>query len=194
MVLKKVPVQKLVYKELITRRFQSPLEDIFQKRISEAFHNYLLDLDSTIHLRQCFCTLRKVGCAAAVKVLKGWCNGWATSRRFQERVKLPCVFGCCNEQDDLHHYLTCPHLYAIWSFLVGGVSSDPLIRWGRVNPNAASMLQIVCVFAGCHAVRRHFKSKSEAFFHDQVILTGPQIRASWTVFADTYQVEAGSFL
>ena len=132
--LKKVPVQKFIYKELITRRFQSPLEDIFQKRISEAFHNYVLDFDSTILLRQCFCTLRKVGCAAAVKVLKGWCNGWATSRRFQERVKLPCVFGCCNEQDDLHHYLTCPHLYAIWSFLVGGVSSDPLIRWGLVKP------------------------------------------------------------
>ena len=110
--------------------------------------------------------------------------------RWEGKPREPCVFGCCSEQDDLHHYLTCPHLYAIWSFLVGGVSSDPLIRWGLVNPKAESMLQIACVFVGYHAVRRHFKSKSEVFLHDQVILTGPQIRASWTVFADTYQVEA----
>ena len=61
-------------------------------------------------------------------------------------------------QDSLTHYSICPHLFALWSFLIGEVSSDPLIRWGLVSPNQQCIQQIACVFSGYHAVRRHFKA------------------------------------
>ena len=55
------------------------------------------------------------------------------------------------------------------------------------------MLQIACVFAGYHAIRRHFKQKGEVFMHDQDILDGPQIRAAWTVFAEAFCVDAREY-
>ena len=191
--LHEVPVQKLVYKELVLGQFNSPLQDIFCKRLEEAFDPYDLDFDNTILLQDCFCCLKKCGIAVAIKVLKGWCNGWATSRRFQEKIKLPCLFGCHKEKDDLYHYLQCPHMYALWSFLCGDVNSDPLMTWGLVSPCIDGMLQIACTFAGYHATRRHFKQKGEVFMHDQDILTGPQLRAAWTVFADSFVVDAREF-
>jgi len=191
--LDKVPVQKLVYKELVSHQFNSPIQDIFCKRLTDAFSPYVLDFNHSIRLHDCFGCLKKSGSAVAVKVIKGWCNGWATSKRYQEKIKLPCLFGCHKEKDDLFHYLQCPHLYALWSFLCGYVHSDPLIRWGLVMPCTDGMLQIACVFHGYHAIRRHFKQKGEVFMHDQEILAGPQLRAAWTVFADAFCVEASEF-
>ena len=38
-------------------------------------------------------------------VIRSWWNGWATSRRFQNRAGL-CIFGCQHE-DSLEHYAHC---------------------------------------------------------------------------------------
>ena len=187
--LTKVPVQKLLYAELASSRFKDPLPNVFQKRLNDLFHPYDLDWSGN-RFDEPFQVLKKCTPATATKVIKGWCNGWATSRRYQEGVLLPCLFGCINEEDDLSHYLICPHLFALWKFLVEDVSDMPLARWGVANPNEISMNQIACVFAGYHATRRHFKAKSEVFFPDQSILSGPQIRAAWTTFAETFHVEA----
>ena len=191
----KVPVQKLVYKELVSSRFNTPLTHIFEKRLTDLFQPYVIDFDSTIHFQQSFKVLKKCGCAVAVKVIKGWCNGWASSHRYgnQEAIKLPCLFGCKNEKDSLSHYLICPHLLALQKFLVGDVSEWPLTRWGLVNPIEDGMYQIACTFAGYHAVRRHFKTNSEVFLPLQENISGPQIRAAWTVFAETFHVEASQF-
>ena len=59
--------------------------------------------------------LRHVKIATALKlpsiiagVLKTWCNGWCTSRRFVEARK-DCLYGCgCHQGDSLEHYLVCP--------------------------------------------------------------------------------------
>ena len=64
------------------------------------------------------------------------------------------------------------------------------MRWGLMRPDSDGFLSIVCVFSGYHAIRREFKRKSEFFINNQSILTGSQIRVAWTVFADTFFVEA----
>ena len=189
--LAKVPVQKLLYAELTSSRFQDPIRNIFKKRLNKLFHPYDLVWGSTC-FDEPFRVLKKCGIATATKVLKGWCNGWATSKRYQEGVLLPCLFGCIDEKDNLAHYLICPQLLAIWKFLVEDVSDYPLTRWGVANPNEINMQLIACVFAGYHATRRHFKAKSEVFLPD-TNLTGPQIRAAWTTFAETFHVEACQF-
>ena len=49
-------------------------------------------------------------CTVATQVLKTWINSWATSHRFHERIRLPCLLGCGSD-DSLHHYLRCQRLW-----------------------------------------------------------------------------------
>ena len=117
--------------------------------------------------------LEKCSLGVAVKVLKGWTNGWATSKRYSNNDDkiLPCIFGCHNYTDDLAHYLQCPHLYAIWKFMLNPddlpeppnphVSEFPLQRWGLVEPCVDKFKSIACVFSGYHAVRREFKAQKD---------------------------------
>ena len=92
--------------------------------------------------------------------------------------------------DNLQHYMQCPHLLALWTFLAGDISSDPLVRWGLIEPEPNDLLQIACVFSGYHAIRREFKRKSEMFVNNVNSLTGAQLRVAWTVCADAFSAEA----
>ena len=129
----------------IANKFGNTLNDTFKRRLTSLFQPYELDFQQAIHLDQCWGALKKCRVADAVKTIKTWSNAWATSSRYHEGILLPCLFGCtCT--DHLEHYLQCPHLFALWTFLVGNVSSDPLVRWGLIRPEPNVFLQIVCVF------------------------------------------------
>ena len=71
--------------------------------------------------------------ADVMKVVKSWCNGWATSNRYHGDMRLPCLFGCNNCSDSLPHYLPCPHLIAFWKCMIPSVHEDPSIRRGLIN-------------------------------------------------------------
>ena len=154
------------------------------------FQPYDLDFQQATLLDRCWATVKKCRVADAVKIIKTWSNGWATSSRYHEGVILPCLFGCKACTDNLQHYMQCPHLFALWTFLAGDISSDPLVRWGLIGPEPNDFLQIAAVFSGYHAIRREFKRKSEMFVNNMNSLTGAQLRVAWTVFADTFFVEA----
>ena len=128
-----------------------------------------------------------------MKVLKSWCNGWATSRRYHDNKLLPCLFGCSHRSDELEHYVLCPHLHALWSFLDGSRDINPLVRWGLITPQASKLKYVCCAFSGYHAVRREFRKSSQHFVDHQDVLTGAQLRTSWSVFASTFHMEAGEF-
>jgi len=195
----KAPLQKLMYNKLISHKFCNNLSGTIERRLTDLFQPYALDFQdgpwpeaggSKIHLDLCFGSLKKHTVSDVVKVLKCWCNGWATSRRYHEDKLLPCLFGCSKQADDMQHYLQCPHLLALWSFLAGGASDDPLVRWGLIRPEPIQYNYIACTFSGYHAIRRDFQSRNEFFSYNQEVLTGSQIRAAWSVFADTFFVEA----
>ena len=156
------------------------------------FQPYELDFQQAILLDGCWGALKKCRVADAVKIIKTWSNGWATSSRYHEGIILPCLFGCKACIDCLEHYIQCPHLLALWTFLAGDVSSDPLKRWRLITPEPIDCLRIVCVFSGYHAIRREFKRTNQFFnnTNNQNALTGPQLRAAWTVFAEAYRAEA----
>ena len=183
-------LQKIVYKELIANKFGKTLNDTFERRLTSLFLPYELDFQQAILLDRCWVTLKKCRVADAVKIIKTWSNGWATSSRYHEGLVLPCLFGCNSCSDSLEHYLHCTHLLAMWRFLAGNVSADPLKRWGLIAPGLNDFLRIACVFSGYHAVRREFKRTYEVFNTNQTSLTGPQIRVAWTVFASAFHVEA----
>jgi hypothetical protein len=176
------------------------------RRLSDLFHPFLLDFQNSIFLEDCFVCLKKLRVSDSVKVLKGWCNGWATSCRFHEDKILPCLFGCTGERDILSHYLVCPHLFSLWSFLTNVltqastgtevffqnsvVSEMPLIRWGLIDPCTRNFNAVSCVFSGYHAIRRHFKTTNQFFEFNQTELSSAQLCCARGVFADAFEVEA----
>ena len=174
----------------LCHRFGDTLNDTFERRLTSLFQPYELDFQQAILLDRCWAVLKKCRVADAVKIIKTWSNGWATSSRYHEGLVLPCLFGCNSCSDSLEHYLHCTHLLAMWRFLAGNVSADPLKRWGLIAPELNDFLRIACVFSGYHAVRMELKRISYFFYTNQTSLTGSQIRVAWTVFASAFHVEA----
>jgi len=159
----KTPVQKLIYNALASKCFVNSLNDTISRRLSNLFQPYSLDFQNSILLDRCFATLKKNKVSVVTKVIKTWANAWATSYRYHEGIKLPCLFGCSESRDDLGHYYNCPHLFALWKFIASDVDSEPLVRWGLVLPTNLSFLQTLCVFSAYHAVRREFKRCNQFF-------------------------------
>ena len=63
----------------------------------------------------------------------------------------------------MSHYVNCPTLFAVLSFMCDGVthlhdtvSSDPLQRLGVVNPNLWKLKMVACSFSAYHAVKFNF--------------------------------------
>ena len=119
-----------------------------------------------------------------------WTNSWATSHRFHDDKLLPCLLGCRDCKDELKHYLQCPHLLALWTFLLGPTSADPLVRWGLIQPEKEQFKCISCIFSGYHAVRREFRNSKQFFRYNQNCISGQQLRCAWSLFADAVFVEA----
>ncbi len=124
--------------------------------------------------------------ATAIKVVKTWLNGWATSARMHEEVVLPCLFGCSGKTDDLIHYLQCPHLYALCNYFFKA-DSCPLIRIGFRNPTIHNLKLTACVFTAYHVLKAQIRNGH---------LDGMQkdtrtIHAAWSVFANALEAEAG---
>ena len=187
----KVPVQKLVYKQLISIKHRNLIHDTIMKRLIKLYQPFELDFNDSISLNSSLRVLKGNRVADVLKVLKTWCNGWATSDRYHENIRLPCLFGCTHQSDVMDHYMQCPHIFWMWKFMIPDVHANPLERWGLVNSCSDKFKQIACVHAGYHAVRRHFKQSGS--FHpvnNMMNLSGADIRTAWTVFADAFVVEA----
>jgi len=195
-------VQKLVYNELISNKHSYNIHETIERRPTSLFQPFTLDFNHSISLADSLRSLKGNRVADVLKVLKSWCNGWATSHRYHEDITLPCLFGCHkgvrtdlsnssdSHRDSLSHYLQCPHLFALWKFMIPSAHEDPLIRWGLIRPCSDSYKQIACVHCGYHAVRRHYKNCHTIFHQNMTYLDGALTRTSWTVFADAFQVEA----
>ncbi len=54
---------------------------------------------------------------AVAAVIRTWCDGWCSQRRFLTRGRC-CVFGCGHGEDSAQHYIRCRVLHA---FAVSGV-------------------------------------------------------------------------
>ena len=155
------------------------------------YQPFQLDFNCSISLTASLRQLKGNRVADVLKVLKTWCNGWATSNRYHEAIRLPCLFGCNHESDVMEHYMQCHHIFWLWKFMIPSVPCNPLERWGLINSCNDNYKQVACVHAGYHAVRRHFK-QCASFQPDNNMtnLSGADLRASWTVFADAFVVEA----
>ena len=95
-----------------------------EERCSRIFAPYDIFDDSSgacADIRKALAVLKRTGGSCAMRVVKSWLNGWATSHRMHEDCVLPCVLGCSDGIDSMSHYVHCPHMYAVQSFLLNGV-------------------------------------------------------------------------
>ena len=186
----KFPVQKRIYDELVAIKYHNSIESTCQRRLTSLFEPFTLDFINLLDLSASLRSLKGEKVGVVMKVLKSWCNGWATSCRYHEVIRLPCLLGCGECKDTLNHYLQCPHLYALWKFMIPEAHEDPLIRWGIIHPCTSSFKQVACVHAGYHAVRRYCKECLPQTCFIKTQLDGPTLRSSWACFADAFTVEA----
>ena len=103
------------------------------RRLTSLYQPFTFDFNNSISLAASLVQLKRNRVADVMKVLKSWCNGWATSYRYHEDIKLPCLVGCVKCADSMHHYMQCPHLFALGKYLCLSTSEDPLIAGGSVT-------------------------------------------------------------
>ena len=118
----------------------------------------------------------------AMRVVRTWCNAWATSTRYHHERIFPCLFDCTSSggacdhaghriEDRMIHYAQCPMLFALVSAICQPcqTSDNPLERWAIMNCSMDSLLVVSCMFAGYHACKRHATAEhygSETLTHD----------------------------
>ena len=89
-----------------------------------------------------------------MKVVRSWSNSWATSHRFHEHVRLPCLFGCIGELDSMSHYTKCPILFSIIRILRPDTSPCHATRFGLVNHSESELMSLACTYTAYHNLRR----------------------------------------
>ena len=186
----RIKMQKVCYDNLMQARFSNNIHETIERRLNDLFSPHVVDCVNHISLERCLVTLKESKVSVAIKVLKCWINGWATSYRYHEDKLLPCLLGCHNCKDNLEHYLVCPHLFALVSYLIEGVSDIPLIRWGLEYPSKINHAVVSCVFSGYHAIRTDLRDNPVFIEHNLRNLPSPVLRRAWSVFAQSFKVEA----
>ena len=105
-------VQKLVSKLLFPALIPESLASLFGSRLSALLPELELEVRNA-PWDQIFTELSKCSTHISMIAVKTFVNGWATTRRYHEQVRLPCIFGCKCTIDTLEHYLTCKRIWLI---------------------------------------------------------------------------------
>ena len=99
---------------------------------------------------------KRLPLSAKMAIIKTWTNGLATSRRFHESSRLPCIFGC-GQEDTLLHYLRCE---CLWPLVLSAISAHkdrlldgPELRACLVNVSLCSISGCWCAFQLYHALK-----------------------------------------
>ena len=155
-------------------------------RIRIIFAPYQVDFDRSGDLGKAMMLLKQLKSHDALKVIKTWLNGWATSSRMHEDTILPCLLGCECGEDSLKHYIMCSHLFAFCKYLFK-LDSCPLTRLAVKNPTISNLKIVACIFSAYHALKGQVRDGRIDVQED----SRTHIRKAWSVFAEALAAEAG---
>ena len=89
-----------------------------------------------------------------VQVLKTWTNSWATSLRFHDDKRLPCLLGCDCARDKVEHYVVCGRIHSAVDNMVVKPSDDvSFADFGVARPSEFALRCTACTFYAYHAVK-----------------------------------------
>ncbi len=101
--------------------------------------------------QELICILPLVKQHTSMCAFKTLIGGWTTSHRMHEQDVLPCVFGCHDETDWLHHYLVCAPL---WLICGQALSLEAPLHLGEricvVNPSVENLQLLALCFQLYH--------------------------------------------
>ena len=178
-------VQKKLYKKLVTGAYPNMICSTLARRVRTLFSPYQI-LDSDLDFEQAASFLRQLRKHDAMRVVKTWSNAWATSNRYHEAIRLPCLFGCAHQIDAQRHYVNCPLLYCITRQVLH-VSDMPLERLAVSSPTRASLLTVACVFSAYHALKNTLATEC---LDGSTSLDPQQLLAALGLFAESLAAEA----
>ncbi len=107
-------------------------------------------------------------CPSSVRAsyFKTLINSWATTYRYQERVKLPCIFGCDEMKDDLKHYLCCEPLWtlAVTSASLPGefLTGTHIDRLCLLSNSVAGIRLLGVVSRGYHTLKFEYRKRIDS--------------------------------
>ncbi len=108
----------------------------------------------SIPLKEVFESLSQIDCAVATTWVKAISNGWYTSWRMSEEVKLPCIYGCFSEKDDIRHYLDCPVLLSIvHEHSRTPLGPDRIHRLNLARPSPVTAVQLAMMYNAYHTAK-----------------------------------------
>jgi len=169
----RMQVQGIAAKELMGSIYPSDIASVLQRRLRRILGSSFNpgSLDSALQL------LPELKPFQVMQVIKTWSNAWATTHRFHESGRLPCLLGCPNEPDSLDHYAFCTRMQGIIQALFGTPFQNlgPCItaptepspwelgsigcRWngpillGLDDPCKLNLRCVACMFYAYHAVK-----------------------------------------
>ena len=152
---RKLPIQSIAYNAFVDVMFQNQMYKLVHRRLvtlgvlevgSCHFTQAVWDLAASFY--------KSVDPYCAVCWLKTLCNGWCTSYRIHEPIKLECVFGCAGFRDQTQHYLVCPNLWGIVDEVFATALPPTLMqRLNVVDPSRLGSSVITALFNMYHTIK-----------------------------------------
>ncbi len=118
---------------------------------------------------------------------KSLTNSWSTRSRYQESGH-SCIFGCCDSQDNLKHYMQCESMWTLATAAIplpivflGGTPED------RLSLHTASVVRIrilAAAYRAYHALVFEYKHRIEEAresgeYSDVCVLFHQLVRVAW---------------
>ena len=165
-------IQAEVYKSIKFAKLGSSFHKVVERRIRSlslkvSFPN-LEYLVSNLEegLAECSELHKICGSALMSNWIKTIANGWCTSGRMHEDVRLPCIFGCESATDEFAHYLTCGIL---WNMLrkhfYNYISHIPQTRLALPFPTPPDILIVASAFHTYHSLKIGSRSIVDEAIH-----------------------------
>ena len=137
-------------------------------------------------LDQALLSARSLKPYEVVQVMKTWSNSWATSHRFHEKTRLPCLFGCSGGLDSMQHYAFCEFIASICTSQPGDSQCFCCSLLGLEDPTPINLKGVAAMFYAYHSVSLH---PSVRFLFN----SGPLQQIPDSSFEQFQQFFAGSF-
>ena len=186
-------VQGIAASNFLATIYPSDLTSVLQRRLRRIL-GPVFDSGS---LDPALIVLKTLRPFEVMQVIKTWSNAWATSHRFHESGRLPCLMGCPDEPDSLDHYASCVRMESIivqcFNSLAPSLSCTgdsgsselgSLCRmWrgtsmlGLDDPSRFNLRCIACMFYAYHAVK--FKHEVNAACSDHSSLDFTALQCSF---------------
>ena len=146
-------VQKQVSKLLFAVLIPQSLVTLLIGRLSALLPELELEVRNALW-DNIFTELNKCSTRISMIAVKTFVNGWATTRRYHEQIRLPCIFGCKGTNDTLEHYLTCKRLWLVTDkHCADTVGTSVLHRLGLRSPCPRKFKRLAIAFTEYHALK-----------------------------------------